>query len=139
MLFLGLRPSGNAKRSMCIFTMLEENLAVPFMTKLLGVEVTVERADLNDAGEIVAVCRGMTRIEPFRLDQNDNLAHPQFFSGLRRSESQDNSLGHQEAVISPGMRREETPRPLRRMRRSFPLPEKYPADAAGANRPDFRA
>ena len=40
-----------------IFTMLEENLAVPFMTKLLGVEVTVERVDLNDAGEIVAVCR----------------------------------------------------------------------------------
>ncbi|MBU1206666.1 MAG: calcium-binding protein [Proteobacteria bacterium] len=40
-----------------IFTMLEEELAVPFMTKLLGVEVTVERVDLNDAGEIVAVCR----------------------------------------------------------------------------------
>ena len=40
-----------------IFTMLEENLAVPFMTKLLGVEVTVERIDLNVAGEIVAVCR----------------------------------------------------------------------------------
>jgi predicted regulator of amino acid metabolism with ACT domain len=40
-----------------IFTMLEENLAVPFMTKLLGVEVTVERVDLNDADEIVAVCR----------------------------------------------------------------------------------
>ncbi len=40
-----------------IFTMLEENLAVPFMTKLLGVEVTVERVDLNDAGDIVALCR----------------------------------------------------------------------------------
>ena len=40
-----------------IFTMLEEELAVPFMTKLLGVEVTVERVDLNDADEIVAVCR----------------------------------------------------------------------------------
>jgi hypothetical protein len=40
-----------------IFTMLEEELAVPFMTKLLGVEVTVERVDLNDAGEIVVVCR----------------------------------------------------------------------------------
>jgi len=40
-----------------IFTMLEEELAVPFVTKLLGVEVTVERVDLNDAGEIVAVCR----------------------------------------------------------------------------------
>jgi hypothetical protein len=40
-----------------IFTMLEENLAVPFATTLLGVEVTVGRVDLNDAGEIVAVCR----------------------------------------------------------------------------------
>jgi hypothetical protein len=40
-----------------IFTMLEENLAVPFVTTLLGVEVTVERVDLNDADEIVAVCR----------------------------------------------------------------------------------
>jgi hypothetical protein len=40
-----------------IFTMLEENLAVPFSTTLLGVEVTVERVDLNDADEIVAVCR----------------------------------------------------------------------------------
>ena len=40
-----------------IFTMLEENLAVPFTTTLLGVEVTVERVDQNAAGKIVAVCR----------------------------------------------------------------------------------
>jgi len=40
-----------------IFTMLEENLTVPFATKLLGLEVVVERVDLNKAGEIVAVCR----------------------------------------------------------------------------------
>jgi len=40
-----------------IFTMLEDNLEVPFATKILGVDVTVERVDLNDAGEIVAVCR----------------------------------------------------------------------------------
>jgi hypothetical protein len=40
-----------------IFTMLEENLAVPFATTMLGVEVTVERVDLNKADEIVAVCR----------------------------------------------------------------------------------
>jgi len=40
-----------------IFTMLEENLAVPFAAKLLGVEVTVERIDLTEAYEIVAVCR----------------------------------------------------------------------------------
>lgn len=40
-----------------IFTMLEENLTVPFITTMLGVEVKVERVDLNKAGEIVAVCR----------------------------------------------------------------------------------
>ncbi len=40
-----------------IFIMLDENLVVPFATKLLGVEVTVERVDLNKAHEIVAVCR----------------------------------------------------------------------------------
>jgi hypothetical protein len=45
-----------------IFTMLEENLAVPFATTLLGVEVMVERIDMNKAGEIVAVCqRGRER------------------------------------------------------------------------------
>ncbi len=38
-----------------IFTMMEENLAVPFQTTILGVDVTVERVDLNEA--IVAVCR----------------------------------------------------------------------------------
>ena len=40
-----------------IFTMLEENLALPFTTIVLGVEVIVERIDLNDADEIVAICR----------------------------------------------------------------------------------
>lgn len=40
-----------------IFTMLEENLAVPFTTIMLGMEVTVERIEMNDADEIVAVCR----------------------------------------------------------------------------------
>jgi len=38
-----------------IFTMMEENLAVPFKTTILGVEVTVERIDLDEV--IVAVCR----------------------------------------------------------------------------------
>jgi len=52
-----------------IFTMLEENLAVPFATTLLGVEVTVERIDLNDADEIVAVCRrGRERLRVSVID-----------------------------------------------------------------------
>ena len=40
-----------------LFTLLEENLAVPFATTVLGVEVIVEKVDMNEAAEIVAVCR----------------------------------------------------------------------------------
>ncbi len=39
------------------FTMIEEHLALPFDTKVLGVAVTVEQIDLTEAGEIVANCR----------------------------------------------------------------------------------
>ena len=44
------------------FTMIDENLAVPFETMVLGVKVTVERVDLNRSEQIVAVCaRGRDR------------------------------------------------------------------------------
>ena len=44
------------------FTMIEENLATPFETRLLGAVVTVERIELNEAAQIVAVCsRGRDR------------------------------------------------------------------------------
>jgi hypothetical protein len=39
------------------FCMLEERLAVPFTTKLLGQEVVVEKVDLMEEDEIVAICR----------------------------------------------------------------------------------
>src|SRR2546425_1527461 len=39
------------------FTMIDDNLAVPFQTVVLGVPVTVERADLDRNEQIVAVCR----------------------------------------------------------------------------------
>ena len=43
-------------------TAIEDNLALPFVTSVLGVEVSVERIDLTDADEIVAICRrGRTR------------------------------------------------------------------------------
>lgn len=38
------------------YTMIQENLAVPFETTVLGVMVTVERIDLNPREQIVAVC-----------------------------------------------------------------------------------
>jgi len=44
------------------FTMIEENLAVPFETTVLGVQVTVEGIDLNRSEQIVAICsRGRSR------------------------------------------------------------------------------
>ena len=38
------------------FTMLEDHLGVPFDTTVLGVPVTVERLDLTNGGQIVALC-----------------------------------------------------------------------------------
>ena len=44
------------------FTMIEENLAVPFEAMVLGVPVIVERVDLDRSEQIVVVCRhGRTR------------------------------------------------------------------------------
>ncbi len=37
-------------------TMIQDNLAVPFRTQILGVEVTVQKVELNAVGEIVAIC-----------------------------------------------------------------------------------
>jgi hypothetical protein len=38
------------------YTMLEDNLAVPFQTAVLGVDVTVTGVDLTEDGQIFAVC-----------------------------------------------------------------------------------
>ena len=44
------------------FTLIDENLAVPFETTVLGVQVTVERVDLNRSEQLVAICsRGRDR------------------------------------------------------------------------------
>ena len=39
------------------FTMLEDDLALPFGTEILGDRATVEKIDLTPADEIVAICR----------------------------------------------------------------------------------
>jgi hypothetical protein len=44
------------------FTLIEENLAVPFETKVLGVLITVERVDLDGSEQIVAI-RGRGRAQ----------------------------------------------------------------------------
>jgi calcium binding protein len=44
------------------YTMLDEHLAVPFQTSVLGVDVTVAGIDLTDDEQVVAVCvRGRSR------------------------------------------------------------------------------
>jgi hypothetical protein len=40
-----------------LFTMIDEHLAVPFRTEVLGTQVTVARVDLTIDHEIVAICR----------------------------------------------------------------------------------
>jgi hypothetical protein len=51
-----------AEQAVGWLTMIDDNLAVPFETTVLGVQVTVERIDLNRNDEIVAVCaRGRSR------------------------------------------------------------------------------
>ena len=38
------------------FTMIEENLALPFVTQMLGQQVTVAKVDINQRDQIVAIC-----------------------------------------------------------------------------------
>ena len=38
------------------FTMIEENLALPFVTRVLGQEVTVAKVDITQRDRIVAIC-----------------------------------------------------------------------------------
>lgn len=52
-----------------LFTMLQDNVELPFETTVLGVAVTVERIDLTDGDEIVAICvRGSVRQKLSILD-----------------------------------------------------------------------
>jgi hypothetical protein len=48
---------GDSEQVVGFFTMIEEGLAVPFETTLLGLPVTVKGVDLTEQDEIVAVCR----------------------------------------------------------------------------------
>jgi hypothetical protein len=53
---------GESEQIVGFYTMLEDNLALPFNTEILGVAVTVERIELTNDDRIVAVCsRGNTK------------------------------------------------------------------------------
>ncbi|MGH2608349.1 MAG: calcium-binding protein [Tepidiformaceae bacterium] len=48
---------GESEQRTGFLTMMEDNLKLPFKTMLLGVPVLVERVDLSEADEVVAICR----------------------------------------------------------------------------------
>jgi uncharacterized protein (UPF0262 family) len=45
-----------SEQAVGFFTMIEENLAIPFVTQMLGQDVTVAKVDITDRDEIVAIC-----------------------------------------------------------------------------------
>ena len=45
-----------SEQAMGLFTMVEENLRLPFSTTVLGIQVNVQKVEFNDAREVVAVC-----------------------------------------------------------------------------------
>ena len=60
---------------------------------------------------------------------------PSFSSAFAKARGPRRFAWHPKVLISSWKRREEAPRPLRRMRKAFNYPTHIPAEAAGANRP----
>jgi hypothetical protein len=53
---------GESEQRVGFYTLLDERLETPLNTEILGVAVTVERIDMTDDEQIVALCRsGRTR------------------------------------------------------------------------------
>jgi hypothetical protein len=53
---------GESEQTSGFYTMLEDNLSLPFETEMFGVKVTVEGIEMTDDEQIVAVCsRGKQR------------------------------------------------------------------------------
>ena len=50
-----------------LYTMIEDNLALPFETTLFGATIVVERIDLTDRDDIVAFCRQGREMRKIRL------------------------------------------------------------------------
>jgi hypothetical protein len=48
---------GESEQRVGFYTLLDERLETPFGTEILGVTVTVERIDMTDDEQIVAICR----------------------------------------------------------------------------------
>ena len=54
--------NGESEQATGFYTMLENNLRLPFETQILGVTATVESIDITEDNQLVGVCRaGKTR------------------------------------------------------------------------------
>ncbi|MEO7270578.1 MAG: calcium-binding protein [Vicinamibacterales bacterium] len=58
---------GESEEATAFLTMLEEHLALPFDATVLGEAVAVEKIDLNDADELLAICRRGGKRQKLRL------------------------------------------------------------------------
>jgi hypothetical protein len=47
---------GEYEQTLGFYTMLEDNLAMPFQTEMFGVEVLVEQVDINEDEQIFVLC-----------------------------------------------------------------------------------
>jgi Calcium binding len=46
-----------SEQTVGFYTMMENSLALPFVTEILGIKLAVEQIDMNEENAIVAVCR----------------------------------------------------------------------------------
>ena len=58
---------GESEQATAFLTMLEEHLALPFGATVLGEAVAVEKIDLNEADDLVAICRRGGKRQKLRL------------------------------------------------------------------------
>src|SRR6516165_10714788 len=88
---------GESEQRTAFLTMLEEHLACPFTTEVLGRPVHVDRVDLDDTDEIVAVCRrGRTRFSTCHCPydrRRDGSGLPRIDIGLAASANVERTAG----------------------------------------------
>src|SRR5258708_7036711 len=58
---------GESEQTVGFFTVLEERLKLPFKAEVLGMDVIVERLDMTDDDQIVAVCSRGKSQQPVRI------------------------------------------------------------------------
>lgn len=58
---------GDSEQAVGFYTMMENDLAMPFTTQVLGVDVIVEGVDMTGADEIVAICKRGAKSQRIRI------------------------------------------------------------------------